>query len=52
MEETGPAAGPPEEEWYCDYPGCDQKGRAMGGLAAIPLFEWWPIKVSPRSRVE
>ena len=28
----------------CDFPGCDGNGRAMGGLAAIPLFEWWPIK--------
>lgn len=29
----------------CDFPGCDQNGRAMGGLGAIPLFSWWPIKV-------
>ena len=28
----------------CDFPGCDGSGRAIGGLAAIPLFEWWPIK--------
>ena len=29
----------------CDFPGCDGRGRALGGLAAIPLFSWWPIKV-------
>lgn len=23
---------------------CDGSGRIQGGLAAIPLFEWWPIK--------
>ena len=28
----------------CDFPGCDQNGRVMGGLAAIELFSWWPIK--------
>ena len=27
----------------CDYPGCVD-GRVMGGLGAIPLFSWWPIK--------
>ena len=26
------------------YPGCDGDGRVIGGLGAIPLFEWWPIK--------
>jgi hypothetical protein len=26
------------------FAGCDGNGRVMGGLAAIPLFEWWPIK--------
>ena len=31
----------------CDFPGCDGRGRALGGLAAIPLFSWWPIKVHP-----
>ena len=31
----------------CDFPGCDGSGRALGGLAAIPLFSWWPIKVHP-----
>lgn len=31
----------------CDFPGCDGRGRALGGLGAIPLFSWWPIKVSP-----
>ena len=36
----------------CDFPGCDGRGRALGGLAAIPLFSWWPIKVhsSPCTR--
>ena len=23
---------------------CDGTGRIQGGLAAIPLFSWWPIK--------
>ena len=23
---------------------CDETGRIQGGLAAIPLFSWWPIK--------
>ena len=27
----------------CDEPGFDN-GRIMGGLAAIELFKWWPIK--------
>ena len=31
----------------CDFPGCDGRGRALGGLAAIPLFSWWPIRVHP-----
>ena len=31
----------------CDFPGCDGRGRALGGLGAIPLFSWWPIKVRP-----
>ena len=29
----------------CEFPGCDGNGRVMGGLGAIPLFSWWPIKV-------
>mmetsp|Transcript_15873 Transcript_15873/g.23578 ORF Transcript_15873/g.23578 Transcript_15873/m.23578 type:complete len:145 (+) Transcript_15873:17-451(+) len=24
--------------------GCDGEGRILGGLGAIPLFNWWPIK--------
>jgi hypothetical protein len=31
----------------CDYPGCVD-GRVVGGLGAIPLFDWWPIKVVAR----
>ena len=23
---------------------CDGSGRIIGGLGAIPLFSWWPIK--------
>jgi|TARA_B100000131_G_scaffold158691_1_gene153861 hypothetical protein len=23
---------------------CDGSGRIMGGMGAIPLFSWWPIK--------
>lgn len=23
---------------------CDGSGRIIGGMAAIPLFAWWPIK--------
>ena len=23
---------------------CDGTGRIQGGLAAVPLFSWWPIK--------
>lgn len=34
----------------CDFPGCDGRGRALGGLGAIPLFSWWPIKVRPSPR--
>ena len=45
--EAAPAApedaGPPTRR-TCDFPGCDGNGRAIGGLAAISLFEWWPIK--------
>lgn len=26
----------------CDL--CDGSGRIIGGLGAIPLFSWWPIK--------
>lgn len=33
-------------EIICDFPGCDQNGRVLGGLAAIELFKWWPIKVN------
>lgn len=29
----------------CDYPGCNDTGRILGGLAATTLFAWWPIKV-------
>lgn len=36
-----PVAEPPQVT--CDYPGCVD-GRVMGGLGAIPLFAWWPIK--------
>ncbi|CEM04168.1 unnamed protein product [Vitrella brassicaformis CCMP3155] len=25
--------------------GCDGQGRIQGGIGAIPLFSWWPIKV-------
>lgn len=28
----------------CDFPGCDDRGRVMGGLGATYLFQWWPIK--------
>ena len=28
----------------CDFPGCDGNGRAIGGLAAIEMLSWWPIK--------
>ncbi|XP_044975551.1 uncharacterized protein LOC123443284 [Hordeum vulgare subsp. vulgare] len=24
--------------------GCNGEGRIMGGIAAVPLFGWWPIK--------
>ena len=23
---------------------CDGSGRIIGGMGAIPLFSWWPIK--------
>ena len=37
---------PPQKQFPgCDFPGCDGNGRAIGGLAAIELFSWWPIKV-------
>lgn len=29
---------------------CDGTGRQIGGMAAIPLFEWWPIKVGAECR--
>ena len=38
-------ADPPKQLPNCDFPGCDGNGRAIGGLAAIELFSWWPIKV-------
>jgi hypothetical protein len=48
QEEEAPDASPATPERptrrVCDFPGCDGNGRAIGGLAAIPLFEWWPIK--------
>ena len=48
-DEPGTAAstaeGTADLQIDCDFPGCDGKGRAMGGLAAIELFSWWPIKV-------
>jgi hypothetical protein len=25
--------------------GCDGNGKIQGGIATIPLFSWWPIKV-------
>ena len=25
--------------------GCDGSGKIQGGIATIPLFSWWPIKV-------
>jgi hypothetical protein len=27
------------------YIGCDGTGKIQGGIATIPLFGWWPIKV-------
>eukprot|EP00965_Chrysotila_dentata_P253276 6211164-Pleurochrysis_carterae.AAC.1 len=40
---------PPTSCAFCGaseaYPGCNGEGRVMGGLAAIELFNWWPIKV-------
>ena len=47
-DEAAPAAAEPPAVWdpaQCDYPGCEGNGRVMGGLGAIPLFAWWPIKV-------
>lgn len=41
--EEAPEPAPPAPEPACDFPGCVD-GRVMGGLAAIELFEWWPIK--------
>ena len=41
-------AAPPPAEFdpeKCTFPGCDGKGRAIGGLGAMKYFEWWPIKV-------
>ena len=35
----------PPDGPLCDYPGCDNRGRVMGGLGATYLFQWWPIKV-------
>ena len=34
----------------CDYPGCVD-GRVMGGIGAVELFKWWPIKVGARTRL-
>jgi hypothetical protein len=45
VEEAVVEEAPPS----CDFPGCDGRGRALGGLGAIPLFSWWPIKVRPSS---
>ena len=44
--ETPPPAYDPNafDPKKCDFPGCDGAGRAIGGLGAIPLFAWWPIK--------
>jgi hypothetical protein len=42
---TEPPEFPAKQFPECDFPGCDGNGRAIGGLGAIPLFEWWPIKV-------
>ena len=25
--------------------GCDGNGKIQGGIATVPLFSWWPIKV-------
>ena len=25
--------------------GCDGSGKIQGGIATVPLFSWWPIKV-------
>jgi len=41
---TEPPEFPAKQFPECDFPGCDGNGRAIGGLGAIPLFEWWPIK--------
>ena len=47
-EEPGTAASTAEgtaDAPLCDFPGCDSRGRVMGGLGATELFKWWPIKV-------
>lgn len=33
------------EKRECDEPGCDGYGQILGGLAAMPMFDWWPIKI-------
>eukprot|EP00326_Haptolina_ericina_P031632 CAMPEP_0181251220 /NCGR_PEP_ID=MMETSP1096-20121128/46758_1 /TAXON_ID=156174 ORGANISM="Chrysochromulina ericina, Strain CCMP281" /NCGR_SAMPLE_ID=MMETSP1096 /ASSEMBLY_ACC=CAM_ASM_000453 /LENGTH=85 /DNA_ID=CAMNT_0023348783 /DNA_START=84 /DNA_END=341 /DNA_ORIENTATION=- len=38
------AADKDVDTYVCDFPGCDSNGRVLGGLAAIELFSWWPIK--------
>ena len=43
-ESSGPDGASAPDARVCDFPGCDGNGRAIGGLGAIPLFEWWPIK--------
>ena len=43
VDESEPADAPLPAGPLCDYPGCD-KGRVMGGLGAMELFKWWPIK--------
>ena len=48
--EEAPEPAPPPPEPACDFPGCVD-GRVMGGLAAIELFAWWPIKVSAHTHI-
>ena len=49
-EEPEPSAtpdiAPTPAAMRCSVQGCED-GRIMGGLAAIELFKWWPIKVRP-----
>ena len=49
MQEGADEAAAPAQEEMRRQPrgsefGLHGNGRAIGGLAAIPLFEWWPIK--------